>query len=370
MSIGKPIVPSQLPDATAFTEADFLIGNDQDAPSGQKTKRFGKSVLAALVKEVGDQHYTQAAQVQADLAQAVAGAAADAERKVRISSPLVFPYTFSADTTEGDPGNGFLRLDQTVPNQAGAKQIYLSVKDGTGLVGYMLDDLLNASAAVKGYVRIMHADDPDVWAFGEITRFETPIQGPGAYFRLTVFFNVLSDANPFNDGDPLMVAIIPRGEEGRPGQVLGSTYVQNTAFSSFASQISWDDTVPQIPAGTQVLSASFQIADPSHKVRGRFCAFVGVDDPDVVIAAVFRPDDSLDAIAATAVMAPVVGSIVAISLDFEDTPNPDPNGFGILTYAVRLGTADGSLMHLNGVATGRAFGGTARASLVLEEILP
>lgn len=69
--VGKPIVPSLLPDATAFTDQDFLIGVDGEAAAGLKTKKFSKAVLLSLVNEANDDRYATKSLTEAALAEKV-----------------------------------------------------------------------------------------------------------------------------------------------------------------------------------------------------------------------------------------------------------------------------------------------------------
>lgn len=147
--------------------------------------------------------------------------------------------------------------------------------------------------------------------------------------------------------------------------VVGSTYTEYTTVASLTTAMPIDDTIPQNTEGAEILSVAYAAKTTTNKLRLRFRGWGGQTSGSNKTAgfAIFG-SDSTNAKAAGAQQL-TSGSSFQFHLEVEITPGSTASR----TYSVRIGTADGSAMNMNGIPTvGRLFGGVSRATLTIEEI--
>lgn len=142
------------------------------------------------------------------------------------------------------------------------------------------------------------------------------------------------------------------------GSVINSTYAEYTTWASLTTALPFDDTIPQITEGTQILSASITPSSTSNKVRIRVQAAGGGAAATNLVAAVFR-GATANAICSAVSVSAAASFINPIVLEFDDSPATT----SATTYTVRVAPC-----YLNGNQTQRYMGGTSRATIVLEEI--
>lgn len=142
------------------------------------------------------------------------------------------------------------------------------------------------------------------------------------------------------------------------GSVINSTYAEYTTNANLTAAIPQDDTIPQNTEGTQILSASITPSATSNKIRVRFQAYGASAAANTIIAAAFRGGvaNAIQSVASTTAAASFFAPVV---LEVEDSPATT----SATTYTIRVGVA-----YLNGSNSSRNFGGSSRATLVLEEI--
>jgi len=81
-----------------------------------------------------------------------------------ISGGASFKYIFSTDTTQIDPGNGFLKLNNT--DSGSATKLYISEYDETStLIEDFLRTVADNTSTIKGYLKISEKDNSDEYAF-------------------------------------------------------------------------------------------------------------------------------------------------------------------------------------------------------------
>lgn len=146
---------------------------------------------------------------------------------------------------------------------------------------------------------------------------------------------------------------------------LNRNYVEYSANTDLTTSIPYDDTIPQVTEGTQILSATITPKTTTNRVRARII-IAGAQSATAntyMGVALFRNGAS-DAIAAKAVhlVANSQGSHEAV-LEFEHVPAST----SLQTYTVRVGLNVGTL-RLNGTASGRIYGGVQVCTMILEEI--
>ncbi len=122
---------------------------------------------------------------------------------------VTIPYTFDSLTAPADPGNGKVRLNQATQNTS--TSIYADLLDNRGIdFTAVLDALGGGSSAAKQIVRIYRADDQTRFILARITAV-----GVATGFRsLACEVFGASSANPFTNGDALVIAFAPVGDKG------------------------------------------------------------------------------------------------------------------------------------------------------------
>lgn len=141
-------------------------------------------------------------------------------------------------------------------------------------------------------------------------------------------------------------------------QCLQNTYTTN---ASLTVAIPYDDTVPTSSEGTQILSQAVTPADNTNKVLCEVTLQVNGGN-NAVCVALYRGTTCISAtFVASAALA---GSAEQIAFSFLDSPA----SASAQTYTVRVGGDDTSAIRLNGLTSGRKFGGVSAATLTVSEI--
>lgn len=154
-------------------------------------------------------------------------------------------------------------------------------------------------------------------------------------------------------------------ETTQTGKFLDRAYAEYTTNADLSTNIPLDDTTPTSSEGTQVLSATITTTSATQRVRARFQGFgEQVTSGNAMIAALFRGSTCLN-VTSFNVGAGLYVEERGLALEFEDSPG----SAAAFTYTIRVGAPSGAV-RLNGSNSGRYFGGTARATLVLDLIEP
>ena len=125
---------------------------------------------------------------------------------------IVLTYTFDgASATVADPGNGKLRFNNLT--QASATALLADNADNLGVLATPRLALLTSTSTIKGSVFIYKATDPSRWMLGQASA-NTAASG---YYNITVGSVQVSTANPFTDGDDLVMILVPKGDKGDTG---------------------------------------------------------------------------------------------------------------------------------------------------------
>jgi len=151
-----------------------------------------------------------------------------------------FPYVFDSSTVDGDPGIGKIRLGSTSQNTATVMRMDVQIVGGVD-ISNVLADLRAATSAVKGSIRLVKMTDPGKWIIFDVTA----VALPSGYRNLTVSARAASGANPFTNGDALLVYIDRNGDAGT---VPGATELVAT--------------IP-VPAGVSAINA-LNVFDADH----------------------------------------------------------------------------------------------------------
>lgn len=147
------------------------------------------------------------------------------------------------------------------------------------------------------------------------------------------------------------------------GSVVDSSYTEYLLNAALTTLIPWDDTIPQVTEGTQIISTTFTPKAVNNRLIIRFTGQFALSAASWAVAALFI-DGGTDAVRA-------VGNIVETAttggriLDFVymytavDTSSH--------TFSVRAGPNSAVTMRFNGSDAARRLGGTSAATLTIQE---
>ena len=131
-----------------------------------------------------------------------------------------FAYDFDTGTSDADPGNGELRLNNGTVSSASILYIDDQDSGGTDIQSYLrtIDD---SDSTIKGHVRISNKLDASDFALFTISGSITEASG---YFKVPVAY-VSGSASSFSNGEDLIVTFARTGDQGDKGQKgeVGST---------------------------------------------------------------------------------------------------------------------------------------------------
>lgn len=147
------------------------------------------------------------------------------------------------------------------------------------------------------------------------------------------------------------------------GAIIARNYAEYTGTSNLVSTIPFDDTVPLVSEGSQVLSISHTPKSATNRIRLRFNCFCVSNGGYIISAAIFD-GSTCKQVTALEVTSGNEAENMCAEVEFVagDT--------AAHTYSVRIGNNSGATtLYINCDAAGnRRFGGAAKATLVLEEI--
>jgi hypothetical protein len=127
---------------------------------------------------------------------------------------LTIRYTFDTATADADPGSGKLRLDNATQNTSTTIRADLQDVSAVSWTA-ALDTIDDSSSTVKGQIRLFNPLDLSKWLLFDVTAVATP--GGGGYRNIAVTIADSSGANPFANGDSLVLAFSRTGDKGTTG---------------------------------------------------------------------------------------------------------------------------------------------------------
>lgn len=149
------------------------------------------------------------------------------------------------------------------------------------------------------------------------------------------------------------------------GVTIDRAIAEYTAATGLTTILPTDDTIPQNTEGNEILSASITPKKSTNRIRATFHGFLNVSPATANASAAMFRDDSANAINASSGATGNTGRPWQVSMQSEfvvgsTTPK---------TVTVRVGPSAAGTAYVNNATAGtRAFGGIARATLILEEI--
>lgn len=151
---------------------------------------------------------------------------------------------------------------------------------------------------------------------------------------------------------------------GNTNCVIDRAYAEYATNADLTTTIPLDDTVPTSSEGTQIISQAFTAKSTTNRLRLRFRGEVtSATGPTNLVCAIFSGSTCLRANYLT---------ITTAQYSFESVLEVEtiPGSTSSVTYSVRIGPAAATpnAIRLNGNGSGRLLGGSAAATLVIEEI--
>lgn len=204
---------------------------------------------------------------------------------------VAIPYTFSTTTTNSDPGNGVLRLDNATQNASTTIRADLLDNDGNTVTA-VLDSLDDSTNTVKGHIRLYKKSDPTKWLLFTVSA----VDSSSGYRNITVALVASSAANPFSASDVLILAFTRAGDMGF-GQASGV----NAFFDGGGTTLSSSITPPivRIPYACTVTGWTIHgdsgdaVVDVQRATYGgAFSSIAGSEKPTLVGAS-WNTDTSL-----------------------------------------------------------------------------
>lgn len=127
-------------------------------------------------------------------------------------------YSFDTSTTNSDPGNGNLRLDNAT--QSSAVAIYADLLDQNAATWTAaLDTIDDSTSTIKGFIRLTNIDTPTNWILFSVASLTTHT----GYREIGVTEIVSSATSPFLAGDNIILEFIRNGDKGDNSTVPGPT---------------------------------------------------------------------------------------------------------------------------------------------------
>lgn len=164
--------------------------------------------------------------------------------------PVAIPLTFSTTTADADPGPGVVRLDTATQEAAATMRVDLLNSSGTDITA-LLDSIPTLGlGTVKAIGSLSHATTPETkWLTFTVTAHATPT----GYRNLTIGVVDSSSANPFTNGDAVILSFIPveKGEQGIQGiqGLQGDSFTPDFVVATLDLRDAYDGEA----AGTSVL---------------------------------------------------------------------------------------------------------------------
>lgn len=143
-------------------------------------------------------------------------------------------------------------------------------------------------------------------------------------------------------------------------RVVGRAYAEYLANADLATAIPRDDTIPQVTEGTQILALTHTPQAATNRIRIA-CQGFCIAASGYAAIALLRDGVCVQVGRATN----NASWEVPIGFDYEEAAGTTAP----IAYTVRAGASSGA-MRMNGLITGRLYGGAARTTLVLTELRP
>ncbi len=131
---------------------------------------------------------------------------------IAAGTAVSIPYVFSTTTTDSDPGVGNLRLDNGTQNIATTIRADL-VDAASSTVTDVIDTFDDSTSAVTGQITLIKLGDASKWLTFDVSA----VASPSGYKNIVVACVAYSTANPFVNGDSIVLKFTRTGDKGEVG---------------------------------------------------------------------------------------------------------------------------------------------------------
>lgn len=138
--------------------------------------------------------------------------------------PITIPYSFSTTTTDSDPGDGKLRLNNATQNAATVIRLD-NLDSSLNSIGTTLAALGSSTLLDKAWIRIVKANDRTKWLLFKLRS----IASPSGYKNFTVVAVDGSGSAPFANNDAVLFEFGQNGDVGLFGGGVAITYTIDTS---------------------------------------------------------------------------------------------------------------------------------------------
>lgn len=147
-----------------------------------------------------------------------------------------------------------------------------------------------------------------------------------------------------------------------PGDVLQTKSAENANYTGLTTLLPYDNTVPTIAEGDEIFSESFTMTSAAHLLRAKVGGMGACNGGGFFALAIFE--------GSTCKRAGGANSAANEPVRIEEGVIYCPDSSAELTMSVRGGPNSGAITaYLNGISTGRKFGGAASWTFELDEIV-
>ncbi len=153
---------------------------------------------------------------------------------------------------------------------------------------------------------------------------------------------------------------------GNSGTVVQTTSITSAAFTSTTATIPADDTIPQNTEGTELITLAITPKNASNILNISYNGMFGTSAVQMNIVTALFQDATADALHSNAqTNTNLALSFKELSVLFSMVAGTTSS----TTFKIRYGTTFGTVA-VNGLPSGRFFGGTSLFALVIQEVLP
>lgn len=124
-----------------------------------------------------------------------------------------FTQVFSTSTSNTDPGDGMLRLNNATQSLATMMRVD-DLDSGGNSVEELISSLTSSTSTVKGHIRLAEVGDPTRW----ITFSLSAVSDMTGYFNLTVA-HIAHSTNALRDSESIGFYFTPKGDKGDQGNI-------------------------------------------------------------------------------------------------------------------------------------------------------
>lgn len=179
-----------------------------------------------------------------------------------ISPPIAIEYAFSTTTTDSDPGNGILRLNNATQNAATV--VRMDSLDAAGVSWANVIDSMDDSPSTshKGYLRIASKTTPANYLLFSVTL----VAAPSGYKNVSVALILSSASSPLTNGETVVATYDRNGDSTSPAYL---PLTQQGSAPSGAASVStvWAESTYGLP---QVRIGTASSSNPTLRPKNRF----------------------------------------------------------------------------------------------------